>query len=165
MWGQMAYDWKTIPRLRLCGGTKIRRAAEATTRPRRAISPASGCSRPATRRSVVVLPQPLGPRRVNTSPRSTASDARSTAGVAPNSLLTPSRTRTVSRGSDSAATTRRSALLDHGLGDVLRLDDLGQVLLGIHLEELGAPGDHQLRIAGLDAETAAVGLDLLGPEN
>src|SRR5438128_792264 len=55
---------------------KIRRDAEATTRSRRVISPLSGRSRPATRRSVVVLPQPLGPRRVKTSPRRVAGAGR-----------------------------------------------------------------------------------------
>ena len=69
-----------MPRLRLFGGTKSRRGAEATSRPRRVISPASGCSSPATSRRVVVLPQPLGPSRVKISPRLTSSDARSTAG-------------------------------------------------------------------------------------
>jgi hypothetical protein len=72
-----------MPRFRLCGGTKSRRATEATTRPRSVISPSSGSSRPATRRKVVVLPQPLGPSKVNTSPRPTSSDARSTAWTVP----------------------------------------------------------------------------------
>src|SRR5881397_1336106 len=85
-----------MPRLRLCGGTKSRRETEATSRPRRVISPPSGSSSPATRRRVVVLPQPLGPSNVNTSPRSTSSEARSTAWTAPYDLLTPSSRRTVS---------------------------------------------------------------------
>src|SRR5260221_9930352 len=37
------------------------------------MAPALGCSKPATMRSVVVLPQPLGPRNETNSPRSTAS--------------------------------------------------------------------------------------------
>ncbi len=94
MCGQMAYDWKTMPRLRRFGGTKIRRDTEATTRPRRVMSPPSGRSSPATSRSVVVLPQPLGPRRVNTSPRCTSSDARSTATCGGNTLLTSTSVRT-----------------------------------------------------------------------
>src|SRR5262245_54370496 len=126
MWGQMAYDWNTMPRLRWLGATNTRRAAEATRRPRRAISPASGRSRPATRRRVVVLPHPLGPSRVNTSPRPTRSEAPSTAGAPPKSLLTPSRARTVSPGSGGGAPT--AGLLDDRARDVLRLDDLGQVL-------------------------------------
>src|SRR5713226_1972110 len=164
MWGQIAYDWNTMPRLRLCGPTKRRCETEATTRPRRVISPASGRSRPATSRKVVVLPHPLGPRRVKTSPRRTVSDARSTAGADPNSLLTPSSERTVSLISGSAPTLG-SVLLDQRLGDVLRLDDLGQVLFGIHLQELGAPRHHDLGIARLDAEPTAVRLDLAGPHD
>src|SRR3989454_4345082 len=95
MCGQIAYDWKTMPRLRLCGATKTRRGTEATTRPRSAISPASGCSSPATRRRVVVLPQPLGPSSVKSSPRSTSSEAPSRACTAPKTLVTPSMRRTV----------------------------------------------------------------------
>src|SRR3989475_6905770 len=95
MCGQIAYDWKTMPRLRLCGATNTRAGTEATTRPRSAISPASGCSSPATRRRVVVLPQPLGPSSVKSSPRSTSSEAPSRARTAPKTLVTPSRRRTV----------------------------------------------------------------------
>src|SRR5256885_15866678 len=95
MCGQIAYDWKPMPRLRLGGATNPRRGTEATTRPRSAISPASGCSSPATRRKVVVLPQPLGPSSVKISPRSTSSDAPSRARTAPKTLVTPSRRRTI----------------------------------------------------------------------
>ena len=86
-----------MPRLRWFGGTKSRRGAEATTRSRRVISPASGRSRPATSRRVVVLPQPLGPSRVKTSPRRMDSETESTAAAsALNRLLTRSSARTVS---------------------------------------------------------------------
>src|SRR5256885_561276 len=102
MCGQIAYDWKPMPRLRLGGPRTPRRGTEATTRPRSAISPASGCSSPATRRKVVVLPQPLGPSSVKISPRSTSSDAPSRARTAPKTLVTRSRRRTI--------TAARSAL-------------------------------------------------------
>src|SRR5215471_1863168 len=138
MCGQIAYDWKTMPRLRRFGGRNTRRGTEATTRPRRVISPASGRSRPATRRRVVVLPQPLGPRRVTTSPRRIRSDAPSTAGASPNALLTPSRARTVSALPGSVAPTAAPRLLHHRLGEVLRLHHFRQVLLGVDLVELGA---------------------------
>src|SRR2546425_9462708 len=95
MCGQIASAWKPIPRWRWCGATTPRRGTEATTRPRSAISPASGCSSPATRRKVVVLPQPLGPSSVKISPRSTSSDAPSRARTAPKTLVTPSRRRTI----------------------------------------------------------------------
>src|SRR6266702_2554984 len=53
-------------------------------------SPAVGSSSPATIRSVVVLPQPLGPRSEKNSPRSTASDTSSTAIVPwPKTFVTP----------------------------------------------------------------------------
>src|SRR5712671_5098465 len=63
---------------RWCGGTPI------TSRP------ASGVSKPASRRSKVVLPQPEPPSRANSSPRSMARSTLSTAVTAPKRLLTPS---------------------------------------------------------------------------
>src|SRR6266581_6449273 len=117
-----------MPSPRCSGGTYTRRSVATTTRPWISISPLSGRSSPATSRSVVVLPQPLGPRSVKTSPRRTSRDARSTAGFGPKALLTSSSAKTVSIGLD---------LLDDGAGDVLRLDDLGQVIFGVDLHELG----------------------------
>ena len=43
------------------------------------ISPVVGVSKPATRRSVVVLPQPEGPSKEKKDPRGIAKDTRSTA--------------------------------------------------------------------------------------
>src|SRR5581483_3426843 len=56
MCGQIAYDWNTMPKLRLLGATKVFLCEEYTTRPSTAISPARGRSSPAIERSVVVLP-------------------------------------------------------------------------------------------------------------
>src|SRR3989475_7827009 len=95
MCGATAHVGRPWPGLRWGGATTPRRDTEATTRPRSAISPASGCSSPATRRKVVVLPQPLGPSSVKSSPRSTSSDAPSRARTAPKTLVTPSRRRTI----------------------------------------------------------------------
>src|SRR5262252_399616 len=67
-----------------------------TTRSPKRISPASGWWKPATRRRRVVLPQPDGPSRVNSSPSATARSARSTAVTAPNRFTTPS-TRMITR--------------------------------------------------------------------
>lgn len=53
-----------MPSPRLSGGTKMPFSAEKTTSSPMAISPVSGDSRPTMHRSSVVLPQPLGPRRV-----------------------------------------------------------------------------------------------------
>src|SRR5271169_2232917 len=55
------------------------------------IRPASGRSRPATRRKVVVLPAPVGPSNTTNAPSSTASDRSETALVAPKRFETPSR--------------------------------------------------------------------------
>ena len=70
------------------------RAAPRCRRPRRAcrsssIVPASGASKPAIRRSSVVLPQPDGPSSATNSPRSTQSCASSTAWTAPKRFDTP----------------------------------------------------------------------------
>jgi hypothetical protein len=71
MCGQIAYDWNTMPSPRLLAGTLIRFTSfppANSTAPSTDIRPESGCSRPAIARSVVVFPQPDGPRRVNISP-------------------------------------------------------------------------------------------------
>src|ERR1700687_3967901 len=156
MCGHTAYDWNTMPRLRRFGATNTRRGTEATMRPRSVISPASGRSSPATSRSVVVLPQPLGPSSVNTSPRRTSSDARSTAGWDSKALLTSSSVRTVSIDLD---------LLDDGAADVLRLHDFGEVFFRVDLHELGVGRHRVLRVTGLDPDAPGVRLDLLGPDD
>ena len=79
MWGQIAYDWKTMPRPRSFGGTRTLRSEEKRTRPATLISPLSGVSRPAMQRSVVVLPQPDGPSSVKSWPSSTSNEMSSTA--------------------------------------------------------------------------------------
>ncbi len=71
MCGQMAYDWNTMPKPRRLGATKTPFAEEYTTRSPTAISPARGFSSPAMERSVVVLPQPLGPSSVKSLPSGT----------------------------------------------------------------------------------------------
>src|SRR5579871_4526317 len=75
-----AYDWNTMPRSRARGGTRMPRAGDDTIRPPIAISPPVGCSRPATQRSVVVLPQPDGPSSTAISPAGTAKLTPSIAG-------------------------------------------------------------------------------------
>src|SRR5256886_1997513 len=72
MCGQMAYDWNTMPSPRRFGGTKPPRCEEYTISPPTEISPCRGLSRPAMERKVVVLPQPLGPRSVNSLPCGTS---------------------------------------------------------------------------------------------
>src|SRR5919197_1372286 len=79
MCGQIAYDWKTMPRLRWCGGTKILAATLTTGRSPMVMRPSSGFSRPAMQRSVVVLPQPDGPSSVTISPAATSKSMAATA--------------------------------------------------------------------------------------
>src|SRR6516225_2059311 len=90
MWGNTAYCWNIMPRLRRHGGTR------ATSSPSMEIRPASGSTRPAIMRRMVDLPEPLGPRKVKNSPRSTVSDSRSAVTVLPNRLVRRSNTRIVS---------------------------------------------------------------------
>ena len=66
-----------MPTRRRCGGTPV------TSAPLIATVPASGVTKPATERSVVVLPHPEGPRSVKNSPGTTASDTPSSALVVP----------------------------------------------------------------------------------
>src|ERR1700730_9175249 len=54
------------------------------------IRPSSGVSKPASIRSSVVLPQPLGPSSAKNSPARMSSDSRSTARKVPNFFATPS---------------------------------------------------------------------------
>src|SRR6478736_6987812 len=67
---------------RFCGGSSFMRCPAMMT------SPEVARSRPAIMRSVVVLPQPEGPRRQTTSPASTFRSASFTAVKAPNCLVT-----------------------------------------------------------------------------
>src|SRR6266850_6964482 len=61
---------------------------ESTRSPTR-ISPASGAMKPATSRSVVVLPQPEGPSRATSSPGCTVSSRPATAATSPKRLVRP----------------------------------------------------------------------------
>src|SRR5438552_9073798 len=60
-----------MPKPRRLGTTKMPFDDEYTTRSFTAISPTRGRSRPAIERSVVVLPQPLGPSSVKSLPSGT----------------------------------------------------------------------------------------------
>jgi hypothetical protein len=59
-----------MPILRSRGGSRRPCSGAETTLPPMLMVPEVGCSRPATQRSVVVLPQPEGPSSTTTSPRS-----------------------------------------------------------------------------------------------
>src|SRR6267143_5040352 len=95
MWGQIAYDWKTIESPRRSAGTFTLGEDENTGAPPIRISPAAGFSSPAIARSVVVLPQPEGPSRVRCSPAPTVN-------VTPRTATTPPYRTTRSRTSIDA---------------------------------------------------------------
>src|SRR5437763_13193374 len=92
MCGHSAYDWKTMPIRRLSGGTLTRLSESNTVVLPIEMRPSPGRSSPATQRRVVVLPQPLGPRRATNSPSSMSKWRLPTAtegGLPSNCLLSP----------------------------------------------------------------------------
>ena len=70
-WGYSACVWNTIAMLRAAGSRRV------TSRSPIRISPALGCSSPATHRSTVVFPDPDGPSSTNNSPSCTSRDTSS----------------------------------------------------------------------------------------
>src|SRR6476620_9506057 len=68
--------------------------------PSRITAPASGVSKPAIIRSVVVLPQPDGPSMVKNSPGGICRSIPSTATTSPNSFVKPSSWTSPCTGSD-----------------------------------------------------------------
>jgi hypothetical protein len=76
-----------MPMLRRYGLLRVR------LRPSSSIVPLDGFSKPAIINSVVVLPEPLGPRKVTNSPRATSIDTSSTALVLPSYDFTTLRSR------------------------------------------------------------------------
>src|SRR3954447_590506 len=76
-----------MPKRRRTGSTDVTSSFSTSTRP------ASGTSKPASNRSVVVLPLPLGPNNASISPRSRLTDTSSTAVVCSNRLVSFSKRR------------------------------------------------------------------------
>src|SRR6266850_1803290 len=99
-----------MPMSRLAGGSSVMSSPSTRTRP------PSGRSNPATTLSSVVLPEPLGPRMVKSSPGAMSSDTPSSATTSPKRRVSPS---TLS-APDFAANA--SGLLQHpGVPQLLRL--------------------------------------------
>ena len=71
-----------MPMSRSRGLTSMPRSGSDTTRSPIEMRPPVGCSRPATQRKVVVLPQPEGPSRTTISPAGTSKLTPSTAALA-----------------------------------------------------------------------------------
>src|SRR5438034_1957150 len=98
MFGNRAYDWKTIPTLRWLGGRLV------MSLPSTVIVPPVGRSKPAIIRRVVVLPQPDGPRKDTNSPRATSRLKSSTAATPPGkSFWTWVKVRNAIRSADLLA--------------------------------------------------------------
>src|SRR6266446_3990287 len=73
-----------MPISRLAGGTVVMSSPSTRTRP------PSGLSKPATTFNSVVLPEPLGPRMVKSSPEAMSSDTPSSATTSPKRRVSPS---------------------------------------------------------------------------
>src|SRR5205085_4960145 len=71
-----------MPSLRRLGGTNTPAATSSMVWPPMLMRPPSAFSRPATQRSVVVLPQPEGPSSVTISPAATSKSIPATAATA-----------------------------------------------------------------------------------
>src|SRR3954451_10078714 len=112
--------------------------------------PSVGFSRPATMRSVVVLPQPEGPSRAKNDPAGTVSVRSSTAVKTPNRLVTP----TIRRSLGPAPTRPAASRTDDPLEQILvgLLLGLVQVLEAVQLRQGVGPGEDQLvgREVGVD---------------
>src|SRR5438876_675546 len=83
MCGKSAYDWNTVLTGRLCGGRLSMR------RPRSQIVPSVGPTKRPIRLSVVVLPQPDGPRRQKNSPSRISRSTPLSATLPPYRFVTP----------------------------------------------------------------------------
>src|ERR1044072_4406496 len=95
-----------MPTSRLLPGTKIPSEDEKTLRSPMTISPSSGRSRPATLRSVVVLPQPDGPSSVKKLPGFTSKLTPASASTPPSCVFKDLRkfeTRIISNPSEAQA--------------------------------------------------------------
>src|SRR3954452_6896425 len=104
--------------------------------------PSVGFSRPATMRSVVVLPQPDGPRRAKNEPAGTVRVRSSTAVKTPNRLVTP----TIRRSLGPAASRPTGSRTDDRLEQILVGLLLGfvEVLEAVQLRQGVGAGEDQL---------------------
>src|SRR5258708_38778692 len=131
-----------MPRSRRRGGTRMPRAGDDTTRPAMLISPSVGCSRPATQRNVVVLPQPDGPSSTTISPAGTAKLTPSIAGRPTENCLRRSVTSSVAIMISISSSAWRSLPVAENL---VPIGNPGRVQLHI-IVELGQPDFYHLGI-------------------
>src|SRR5882757_9954857 len=104
-----------MPSSRERGGTRMPRAGDDTSLPPILISPPVGCSRPATQRSVVVLPQPDGPSSTTISPAGTAKLTPSIAGRPTANCLRRSVTSSVAVMNEPVSYRHHSLPITEGL--------------------------------------------------
>src|SRR5882724_1933770 len=152
MCGQSAYDWKTMPMLRLLGGTLTWRSASKTVRSLNAIAPVSADSRPAMQRSVVVLPQPLGPSKTRNSPSSISRLRSSIAvvGVLPPKCFERPLMLTLDTPSPLSHTGRVKGAGRGPLPPILLLEE--PVPIGLELRHLRRREREEVLLARLDIE-------------
>src|SRR5262245_52150114 len=134
-----------------------------TSRPSIRIAPASGRSSPATSRSVVVLPAPLGPSRTMNSPSAMASERSETASVVPKRLLTCCSMTSAMAGSFMARDANCRSALGIEQRQPFRAED--------ETDRLSDPDLHARRQSRSDAPVAGVdrndlrGAEILGAEH
>src|ERR1700754_4475250 len=104
-----------MPRSRERGGTNMPRPGDDTVLPPIEISPPVGCSRPATQRKVVVLPQPEGPSRTTISPAGTLKLTPSIAGRPIANCLRRSVTCSVAVMNELSSRAQRTLPVAEGL--------------------------------------------------
>src|SRR6185369_5124510 len=95
--------WNTKETSRNAGGSAV------ASRPAMAMMPASGFSRPATSRSSVVLPAPVGPSSTTSSPLGTVRLTSFAASTVPKRLVTRSITTSAMAGLFKKAALQRAA--------------------------------------------------------
>src|SRR6187551_2894148 len=104
-----------MPMSRSRGLTRRPRSGSETTRSPIEMRPPVGCSRPATQRNVVVLPQPEGPSNTTISPAGTAKLTPSMAGRPIANCLRRSDTSSVAVMPLSISSKRRSLAISERL--------------------------------------------------
>src|SRR5262245_45369375 len=104
-----------MPMSRLAGGSAVMSSPSTRTRP------ASGFSKPATTFRSVVLPEPLGPRMVRSSPGAMSSETPSSARTSPKRRVRPSTVSLPALSSPVWAANASSLLQHPGVPQFLRL--------------------------------------------
>src|SRR5438105_13068683 len=120
--------------------------------PPRVMRPASGCSKPAIIRSVVVCPEPDGPSKVKNSPAPTFRSTLSTATTSPYSFRHPSTETSAAKTSLQDVEALLELLVADREGD----EDADDVAVDAAREE------HQPLLAGLAGDACRLVARLLG---